>query len=197
MFKRRSFFRELLEMAVLTLAIFLVVRVALQNFKVEGSSMEPNLHNDEYILVNKVDYYFHSPERGDVVVFHATPAGEPNKDFIKRIVGLPGETVAVHNGTVYINGRALDDSYTPIRPSYNFPLACPRPSGPAHWCAERIPKNDYFVLGDNRNDSEDSHIWQLTPWLPRSDIIGKAWVSYWPLTDLHMFRAAPGVVPLM
>ena len=174
MLKRRSFFRELLEMAVLTLAIFLVVRVALQNFKVEGMSMEPNLHNSEYILVNKIDYFFHSPERGDIVVFRATPAGQPDKDFIKRVIGLPGETVGVHNGTVYINYHPLKESYNHLRPDYNFP-------------DQRVPKGDYFVLGDNRNNSEDSHIWK---WLPRSDIIGKAWISYWPLSNLHVFQAA-------
>ena len=187
MLKRRSLFRELLEMAVLTLAIFLVVRVALQNFKVEGMSMEPNLHNDEYILVNKVDYFFHSPERGDVIVFHATPAGSPDKDFIKRVVGLPGETVAVHNGSVYINGHRLNESYNHYTPEYNFPDSCAHPSQSTSWCSQKIPPNDYFVLGDNRNNSEDSHIWK---WLPRSDIIGKAWISYWPLSNLHIFRAA-------
>ena len=88
--KRRSAVRELLETAVLTIAIFLVVRVALQNFKVEGDSMFPNLHNGEYILVNKVDYMIHPPHRGDIIVFHAVQAGQPDKDFIKRGIGLPG-----------------------------------------------------------------------------------------------------------
>ncbi|HZU14956.1 MAG TPA: signal peptidase I, partial [Chloroflexota bacterium] len=78
---RRTFVRELVETAILTLAIFLVVKVAVQNFKVEGESMLPNLHNGEYILVNKVDYLVHAPQRGDIVVFRAVPAGEPDKDF--------------------------------------------------------------------------------------------------------------------
>ncbi|HZU11369.1 MAG TPA: signal peptidase I, partial [Chloroflexota bacterium] len=81
MAKRRTFVRELVETAILTLAIFLVVKVAVQNFKVEGESMLPNLHNGEYILVNKVDYLVHAPQRGDIVVFRAVPAGEPDKDF--------------------------------------------------------------------------------------------------------------------
>lgn len=173
---RSSVFRELLETAVLTLAIFLVVRVALQNFKVEGQSMDPNLHNNEYILVNKVDYLIHSPERGDVIVFRAIPAGQPDKDFIKRVIGLPGELVAVQNQTVYINGRPLHEPYIDAahRPSYTF-------------SAKRVPTGDYFVLGDNRNDSFDSSKWPST-WLPRTDIIGKAWVSYWPLADASVFR---------
>ncbi len=181
MARRRSMVRELLETAVLTIAIFLVVRVALQNFKVEGYSMYPNLHDGEYILVNKISYMLHSPHRGDIVVFNATPAGPQykDKDFIKRVIGLPGETVAVHNDSVYINGHALSEPYIApfYRPTYNFP-------------AQKVPPNDYFVLGDNRNDSQDSHIWG---WLPRKYIIGKAWVSYWPPSQLHLFYGQPGL----
>src|SRR5947209_5868947 len=119
--RRRSIVRELLETAVLTIAIFLVVRVALQNFKVEGESMLPNLHNGEYILVNKIDYMLHSPQRGDVIVFNATPAGQPDKDFIKRVIGLPGETVQVKNDADFINGKPLKESYIDQPPTYTFP----------------------------------------------------------------------------
>ncbi|HZB97946.1 MAG TPA: signal peptidase I [Candidatus Sulfotelmatobacter sp.] len=169
-----SLFRELLETAILTIAIFLVVRVALQNFKVEGESMEPNLHNGEYILVNKVDYLLHSPQRGDIVVFHAVPAGEPDRDFIKRVVGLPGDSVAVKNQTVYINGKPLHERYIEATPDYTFPL-------------RKVPPGDYFVLGDNRRNSFDSSKWP-NPFLQRSDIIGKAWVAYWPPADLSLFQ---------
>ena len=172
--KRRSAARELLETALLTVVIFLVVRVALQNFKVEGQSMEPNLHNNEYILVNKVDYLVHSPSRGDIVVFKAVPAGQPDRDFIKRVIGLPGETVAVHNQTVYINGHPLKESYISQGPSYVF--------GP-----KVVPKEQYFVLGDNRNNSFDSSKWPSS-WLPKSDIIGKAWIAYWPPGDISVFE---------
>jgi signal peptidase I len=165
--------RELIETAVLTIAIFLVVRVALQNFKVEGDSMTPNLHNAEYILVNKIDYMIGKPSRGDVIVFRAVPAGRPDADFIKRVIGLPGDTVAVHGGYVWINGKKLVESYIDKyhRPDYTFPAA-------------KVPQNDYFVLGDNRNNSQDSHLWR---WLPKQYIIGKAWVSYWPPSDMHVF----------
>lgn len=173
MAKRRSMIRELLEMAILTVAIFLVVRVALQNFKVEGTSMLPNLQNNEYILVNKVDYMLHSPERGDIIVFRAIPAGQPDRDFIKRVIGLPGDTIQVKNGGVYVNDHKLSESYIHQKPLYTFPRS-------------RVPNGSYFVLGDNRNNSEDSHLWK---WLPRNDIIGKAWVSYWPLNDVHVFNA--------
>src|ERR687885_1084542 len=108
MARRRSVLRELLETAVLTIGIFFIVKVAVQNFKVEGDSMLPNLHNGEYILVNKVDYHLHSPERGDIVVFKAVPADSPDRDFIKRVIGLPGDTVQVRaNHKVYINGHRL------------------------------------------------------------------------------------------
>jgi signal peptidase I len=172
--KKRSLLRELLETAVLTIAIFLVVRIALQNFKVEGESMEPNLHNDEYILVNKVDYLVHAPQRGDVIVFRAVPAGQPDRDFIKRVIGLPGERVAVRHNTVYINGTALHEPYPRYPADYTF--------GP-----RVVPPNDYFVLGDHRNNSFDSSKWTPSPWLPKSDIVGKAWVAYWPPGEASVF----------
>jgi signal peptidase I len=173
MARRRSAVRELVETAVLTLAIFLVVRLALQNFRVEGDSMLPNLHNGEYILVNKVDYLLHPPQRGDIVVFRAVPAGQPDRDFIKRVIGLPGERVAVRNNTVYINGKALHEPYPRYPADYTF--------GP-----RVVPSNDYFVLGDHRNNSDDSHMWTET-WLPKSDIVGKAWVAYWPPGEVSVF----------
>lgn len=173
MARRRSAVRELVETAILTVAIFLVVRVALQNFRVEGDSMLPNLQNGEYILVNKVDYLLHPPQRGDIVVFKAVPAGEPDKDFIKRVIGLPGDRVAVRNNTVFVDGRALHEPYRHYPEKYT-------------WGPETVPANDYFVLGDHRDNSYDSSKW-ATPWLPRDDIIGKAWVAYWPLHDLALF----------
>lgn len=172
--RKRSAVRELVETAVLTVAIFLLVRVAVQNFRVEGESMLPNLHNGEYILVNKIDYMIHSPERGDIVVLKAVPAGEPDKDFIKRIIGLPGDTVAVRHNTVYINGKALVEPYKHYPEYYTF-------------APMKVPAGDYFVLGDHRDDSYDSHRWS-PPWLPRSDIIGKALVAYWPPKDITLFR---------
>ncbi len=166
-----SIFRDFLQTAVLTLVIFLAVRTGVQNFRVEGRSMEPNLHNGQYILVNKVDYMLDRPERGDIIVFRATPAGQPDRDYIKRVIGLPGETVAVHNGAVYINHHRLAERYILSPPAYTY-------------TARTVPPNSYFVLGDNRNESADSHVWN---WLPRSDIIGKAWISYWPPEAFHLY----------
>lgn len=173
--RSKSMLRELVETAVLTIAIFLLVRVALQNFRVDGMSMEPTFHSGEYILVDKFDYWFHGPERGDVVVFRAVPARAPDRDFIKRVVGLPGDHISVHGGGVYVNGRRLREPYIADPPAYTFQTVT-------------VPRNDYFVLGDNRNNSFDSSKWTATPFLARQYIIGKAWVAYWPLHDLTVFR---------
>lgn len=162
-----SRWREIVETAALTLLVFLVVRLAFQNFRVEGDSMYPTLHSGEYVLVDKVEYMLHPPRRGDIIVFQAVPALQPNTDFIKRIIGIPGDTVAVRNGSVYIDGRRLPESYLREKPDYTF---APR----------RVPPDDYFVLGDHRNNSYDSSKWTTTPWLARKYIIGKAWIAYWP-----------------
>lgn len=168
--------RDVLETAALALAIFLAVRLALQNFRVDGESMYPNLHNGEYILVDKISYHFESPQRGDIIVFRAVPALQPTKDFVKRVIGLPGDTVAVHGGGVYINGRRLHESYIVQPPDYTF--------GPSI-----VPPHDYFVLGDHRNDSYDSAKWTATPWLARRYIIGRAWIAYWPPPRFTLFRS--------
>jgi signal peptidase I len=184
--RARHLARELIETFVLALLIFLVVRAALQNFRVEGSSMDPVLHDGQYLIVNKaiythinldtiskflpfidpgddpVHYLFRRPQRGDVIVFRFP--GNPDRDFIKRIIGEPGDTVEVKDSTVYINGGALDEPYLTSKPTYVY--------GPAE-----VPPKQYFVLGDNRNNSYDSHVWGF---LPEENIIGQAWLSYWP-----------------
>jgi signal peptidase I len=122
----------------------------------------------------------HAPQRGDVVVFRATAAGSPDRDFIKRVIGLPGETVQVRaNHHVYINGHMLQEPYQLIAPNYT-------------WGPKKVPPNDYFVLGDHRSNSDDSHLWPST-WLQRQDIIGKAWVAYWPPKDAELIQASPHV----
>jgi signal peptidase I len=157
--------RDILETALLTLVIFLAVRFAVQTFRVEGFSMEPTLRSNQYLLVNKVSYMLGEPQRGDIVVFRFPQ--DPRRDFIKRVVGLPGEEVEVRGGTVFVNGRALDERYIASRPQYPY-------------AKKRVPSNEYFVLGDNRNNSHDSHVWDF---LPRDYMIGKAWVSYWPVNS--------------
>lgn len=161
-FPYKAAIREIIETALLTLAIFLGVRLALQNYRVEGFSMEPNLHTGQYILVDKVSYRVGDPERGDVVVIRFPL--DPKRDFVKRIIALPGETIEVRERRVYVNGRALNEPYINIPGTYRYEK-------------KQVPENHFYVLGDNRDNSHDSHIWD---WLPRDYIIGKARLSYWP-----------------
>jgi len=127
--------------------------------------MEPGLQDEQQILINKVVYYFHEPERGDVIILRPPPPYNPEATpFIKRIIALPGDTIEVKNGAVYVNGLKLDEPYIKEPPAYNLQQ-------------KKIPENEYFVLGDNRNNANDSH----NGWtVPRQNIIGKAWLSIWP-----------------
>lgn len=158
--------REVTETVILTLLIFLLLRFALQNFAIDGHSMEPTLHNTQLILVDKVSYLFHAPQRGDIIVFVAPP--HPTEDYIKRIVGLPGDVVSIHNTTVIVDGTTLHENYVAPQNQGN-----PYPS----FTNLVVPQNAYFVLGDNRNGSSDSRDWGC---VPRQNIIGRAAFVYWP-----------------
>ncbi len=155
-------FRELLETLVLTLVIFLLVRFAAPNFRIEGSSMEPNFHDGQYLFVNRLVYLLHPPERGDVIVF--VPPSSTSRDYIKRVIGLPGDRVEIVDGRVLINGQPLAEPYPLNRGTGSFN---PVTVGP----------DEYFVLGDNRDFSSDSRSWGM---LAAKKIIGKAWITYWP-----------------
>ena len=157
----KGFLREALETVAIALIFYLLIRLVVSNYWVDGTSMEPNLHHGQYLLVDKVSYRLGDPQRGDVVVL-IPPV--PDEDYVKRIIGLPGETVEVWRGQVLINGVALDEPYTVRPPSYAMP-------------AVRVSDDQYYVLGDNRNASSDSHIWGM---LPEDMIVGRAWVCYWP-----------------
>jgi len=154
--------KELIETAFLALVIFVALRLFVQNFRIEGHSMEPNLHDGQFLIVDKVSYKLHEPERGDVVIFHAPPA--PNKDFIKRVMGLPGEEIEMRKGVVYVNNRPLEEPYIP------YP-------GSRSWGPRRVGPDELFVLGDNRTSSNDSRQWGM---LPRDQVIGRALFCYWP-----------------
>ncbi len=169
--KRYRLVREVIETIVLTILMFLVIRFAVQNFNIEGTSMEPNLHNQELILVDKWTYLFRPPARGDVIVFTAPP--QPSQDYIKRVIGLPGDTITINNTTVIVDGVTLNESY--IDPNnqgniYDY----------KHISNLVVPPNDYFVLGDNRKGSSDSRDWGF---VPRGNIIGRAALVYWPLHE--------------
>lgn len=160
----RGFLREVVETVLLALLLFVLINTATGRFRIEGQSMLPGLTSDQYILINKIVYKLHPPRRGDVVVFHSPR--EPDKDLIKRVIGLPGETVSIQSGQVFINGYPLVEPYVDSRYGYQ------RSSG--SWV---LGPDDYFVMGDNRSNSSDSRRWGP---LDRDQIIGKAWFAYWP-----------------
>jgi signal peptidase I len=167
--KRFRLVREIIETIVLTLLMFLVIRFAVQNFNVEGPSMEPTLHDGELILVDKWSYLFRPPARGDVIVFVAPP--HPDQDYVKRIIAIPGDRITIDNTKVYVDGVLLNERYvSPINQGniFNYKSIHNMP----------IPQGMYFVLGDDRIRSSDSRDWGL---VPRANIIGRAAMVYWPL----------------
>src|SRR5215831_3139531 len=167
--KRYRLVREVIETIVLTVLMFLVIRFAVQNFNIEGHSMEPNLHDQELILVDKWTYLFHPPSRGDVIVFIAPP--QPSQDNIKRVIGIPGDVITINNTTVIVDGVTLKETY--VDPRNNGPTIEDRT---VHNLV--VPPGDYFVLGDNRANSSDSRVWGF---VPKQNIIGRAAIVYWPL----------------
>jgi signal peptidase I len=165
---------EWLVLVVASLAVALVVRAFLiQAFYIPSESMVPTLHKDDRVLVNKLSYRLHDVHRGDVIVFEA-PVGASTsevKDLIKRVVGLPGETIEGREGEIYIDGKPLDEPYLPrdVR-SREFP-------------AEKVPLHRFWVLGDNRQDSKDSTFFKS---IDENTIIGRAFVRIWPLKALGL-----------
>jgi len=166
-FGGRSLLREILETVLLTAILFLILNTTTARFQVRGSSMEPTLHNEQYLVISKVTYWVHPPERRDIIVFQ--PPNNPDEDYIKRVVGLPGEQIEIRDGTIWVDGVAIEETYIANPTSY---------SG-----AWRLGEEEYFVLGDNRGNSSDSHSWGL---LPQENIVGKAWLCYWPPEDWGM-----------
>ena len=167
--------RDLIETMVLVTIAFLVVNALIGRFRIEQVSMQPNLHEGEYVIVDKVSYAFRQPERGEIVVLKNPNPGQP--DLIKRVIGLPGETIDVRGGQVYVNGQPLTEPYI------KQPMASDYP-------AKELQADQYFVMGDNRNNSEDSRIFGARP---ADDIVGRAWIIYWPPSDWQIL-SRPGYV---
>ena len=187
----RTLIRELFETVILALSIFLLLQLSIQNFRVEGPSMRPTLQNGEYVLVNKLVYTrldprelfslipfveiekgdsvypFHGPQRGEVIIFHFP--GDPRRDFVKRVIGLENEVVAINNGQVIVDGVPLDEPYIT-----HF-------DDDTH-AAYTVPPDSYYVMGDNRRASNDSRDWKA---VPAENVVGRAWVSFWPFDRWH------------
>ena len=158
---------DLLETVVLAFVLFLIINAVSARVRVDGLSMLPTLQDGEFVLVSRLAYKLGEPTRGDIIVFRSTT--QLDLDLIKRIIGVPGDEVRVADGQVSVNGIVLNEPYINARPRYN-----------GEWS---VPEGYLFVLGDNRNDSSDSHAWGL---LPMKNVIGKGMLIYWPPPDWAM-----------
>jgi signal peptidase I len=169
-----SFIWETLKIVIIALVIVIPIRYFLfQPFFIKGASMEPNFDDGQYLIIDELSYRFREPQRGEIVVFKYPH--DPSQRYIKRIIGLPGETVEVKDGRVFISGEALDES------GY-LPTGTLTPGLAKITLAE----NDYFVLGDNRLHSSDSRSWGP---LPKENIVGRAYLRAWPFDVLAKFEA--------
>src|SRR6267142_2869407 len=164
-----SLLRELGEVIVLAVILYFGISFAIQAVHVEGLSMFATLDDNDYLIANKIDYRLHAPQRGDIIILR--PPTDNSKDFIKRIIALPGERLLISDGYVYINGHKLDEPYLPEQ--WTTLNNWGGPDG------EVVPPNDYFVMGDNRNRSQDSRIFGF---IGRDRLDGRAWFRIWPLT---------------
>lgn len=171
--KQKSPILELVESVVIAIVLALVIRFFLfEPFYIPSGSMEPTLQVEDKIIVNKLVYRLKEPKRGDIIVFEH-PMLDPNIDYIKRVVGLPGETLEIKESTVYINGKPLEEEYLPADLKFmDF--------GPV-----TIPENSYFMMGDNRNNSQDSRVWGT---LPEDYIVGKAFFIFWPAGRIGILK---------
>jgi len=153
---------------VLALILYFGISFAVQAVHVEGLSMWATLDNNDYLIADKIDYRLHAPQRGDIIILR--PPTDNSTDFIKRIIALPGERLLISQGIVYINGHKLDEPYLPE--AWTQLDNWGGPDGTV------VPPNDYFVMGDNRNRSQDSRIFGF---IGRDRIDGRAWFRIWPL----------------
>jgi signal peptidase I len=165
--KRSGFTRfiiDVVETLILSIILFAAINAVSARIRVDGASMEPSLQSGEFVIVNKLAYTFGDPAIGDVIVFHFPR--DPDQEYIKRIIGLPGDRVEVRDGEVYVNDQILYEDYIAASPVYE-----------TTW---DVPADSLFVLGDNRNNSSDSHNWGP---VPIDYVIGEATFIYWPPTE--------------
>ncbi|TET18330.1 MAG: signal peptidase I [Dehalococcoidia bacterium] len=171
----RAFLREILAIIIVAVVIFILLQTTIQSFEVYGDCMEPNFEEGQRLIINKAVYRFREPQRGEVIILHPPPSTHQSTPFIKRIIAVPGDTIEIEEGVVYVNSSPLDEPYIKEPPSYTIKR-------------QKIPDNEYFVLGDNRNVAYDSHRWGT---LPRQNIIGKAWLSIWPPSEWGLVAHYP------
>ena len=173
----RRTLRDLAETLIPAVLFYVLLMVATQQYRVEGQSMDPTLLDGQRILVNEFVYarngsggfVFHGPERGDIIVFD--PPVESPEEFIKRVIGLPGDVVDIKNGVVYVNDE-------PVHHGHGFTT-----SGGREY-PFTVPEGEYFVLGDNRPRSNDSRAWGF---VNADAVVGRAWFTYWPPSALHVW----------
>jgi signal peptidase I len=167
----KAYLKELLITLGLAIVLFLLLRTVIQSSEVFDISMQNTLIEGQRLIVIKT---FYTPHRGDIIVLY--PPMENKRQYVKRLIGMPGDTVEIKNQKVYVNGVALDEPYIKAVPNYVM-------------AAKTLPEDAYFVLGDNRNNSSDSHFgWTVT----RHNIVGKAWLRFWPFSKF----GGPGNYPL-
>lgn len=177
--KMRYFMKEWVEPIIIAVILALIIRTfVVQAFKIPTGSMRPTLIEGDRILVNKFIYKFKEPKRGDVIVFVSTE--DKKKDFIKRLIGLPGEKIEISNGAILVNGKAVDsDSVIRERYYYN------RGDYGKEDEVLQVPEDAYYALGDNSISSRDSRYWGF---LPKKYLIGKAFLIYWPPTRIRLIK---------
>jgi signal peptidase I len=173
--KRSHLAREIVEIIALTLLIFLAIHFTVQNYQIDGPSMQNTVHTGQYVLVNKVAYLFHAPERGDIIILQEPD--QPGRDLIKRVIGLPGDTIKLDGTNVWVNGTELNEPYITQKsnPGAN---------------TLTVPANEYFVMGDNRPVSEDSRYFGF---VPKDYVVGKAILVDWPLKQWQMLNTYSSV----
>lgn len=176
--KARGFWRDLIETILMAVVLFLLLNAVTSRVRVYNISMQPTLYEGNLLVVNKLAYKLGEPKHGDIIIFHYQ--GTVTEDYIKRVIGLPGDTVEVGGGVVTVNGQALTEPYIAALPGYT-----------GRWV---VPEGELFVLGDNRNHSSDSHDWGF---VQQEWVVGKAIVVYWPLDRIRLLvgpdlvKAAP------
>lgn len=168
--KAHGFWRDLIETILMAVVLFLLLNAATSRVRVYNISMQPTLHEGNLLVVNKLAYKIGEPKRGDVIVFHYQ--GTVTEDYIKRVIGLPGDIVEIGGGIVRVNGQAITEPYIAELPGYT-----------GTW---KVPEGELFVLGDNRNHSSDSHDWGF---VEQEWVVGRAIIVYWPLDRIRVLNS--------